>query len=63
VTSPRLTEDEDAELRRLRVLSEFGAVSGDVLQHYHDLRERDRRREVRRPTDPTVATTDETRWS
>jgi hypothetical protein len=56
MTSPRrLSSEEDATLRRLRVLSQFGAVAGTVHQHYQDLRRRDRRREVRDPADPTVA--------
>jgi hypothetical protein len=56
MTSPRrLSAEEDAPLRRLRVLSQFGAVAGSVHQHYQDLRRRDRRREVRDPADPTVA--------
>jgi hypothetical protein len=56
MTSPRrLSAEEDATLRRLRVLSQFGAVAGSVHQHYQDLRSRDRRREVRDPHDPTVA--------
>jgi hypothetical protein len=56
MTSPRrLSAEEDATLRRLRVLSQFGAVAGNVHQHYQDLRSRDRRREVRDPADPTVA--------
>jgi hypothetical protein len=56
MTSPRrLSSEEDATLRRLRMLSQFGAVAGSVHQHYQDLRSRDRRREVRDPADPTVA--------
>jgi hypothetical protein len=56
MTSPRrLSSEEDATLRRLRMLSQFGAVAGSVHQHYQDLRSRDRRREVREPADPTVA--------
>jgi hypothetical protein len=56
MTSPRrLSSEEDATLRRLRVLSQFGAVAGSVHQHYQDLRSRDRRRDVRDPADPTVA--------
>jgi hypothetical protein len=51
----RLSAEEDATLRRLRVLSQFGAVAGSVNQHYQDLRSRDRRREVRDPHDPTAA--------
>jgi hypothetical protein len=54
-SSRRLSAEEDATLRRLRVLSQFGAVAGDVNNHYQDLRSRDRRREVRDPADPTVA--------
>jgi hypothetical protein len=56
MTSPRrLSAEEDATLRRLRVLSQFGAVAGNVHKHYQDLRSRDRRGEVRDPADPTVA--------
>jgi hypothetical protein len=55
MTSPRrLSAEEDATLRRLRVLSQFGSVAGSVNQHYQDLRSRDRRREVRDPHDPTA---------
>ncbi|HEX3907541.1 MAG TPA: hypothetical protein VHW92_06390 [Mycobacteriales bacterium] len=55
MTTSRLTAEEDAELRRLHVLARFGAVAGAVKLRYTELRQRDRRREVRDPADQTTA--------
>jgi hypothetical protein len=49
--SESLSRAEDAELRRLAALAEFGRL-GDVAQAlYDELRARDRRSEVRLPED------------
>lgn len=55
MSGPKLTPDEDAELRRLHVLKTFGAVAGSIAARYAELRRRDRRTEVRDPVDRSVA--------
>lgn len=44
-----LTRDEDDELRRLNYFSNFGALAGQRLERFLELRLRDRRRNVRTP--------------
>ena len=44
-----LTRDEDDELRRLHYFSHFGALAGQKLERFLELRLRDRRRAVRTP--------------
>jgi hypothetical protein len=51
VTIGQLESDEDAELRRLHMLTGFGSVANSVVSRYEALRSRDRRRDVREPND------------
>jgi hypothetical protein len=51
---PRLTPEEDAELRRLAALAAFGELADEVAEVHNDLRARDRRKEVREPDDLIV---------
>ena len=44
-----LTRDEDDELRRLHYFANFGALAGQRLERFLDLRRRDRRKAVRVP--------------
>lgn len=46
-----LTQDEDGELKRLAVFHQFGLLMGEVADRFEDLRQRDRRNQVREPTD------------
>jgi len=47
----RLTRAEDAELRRLAALAEYGQLGEQAAAVYAELRQRDRRQEVRPPVD------------
>ena len=49
-----LTPEEDAELRRLAALADFGALGESAAALYADLRARDRRTEIREPQDLVV---------
>jgi hypothetical protein len=42
-----LTNDEDAELRRLGLFEKHGLLHGDMERNYEHLRQRDRRTAVR----------------
>ena len=44
-----LTREEDDELRRLHYFSQFGALAGQKLERFLDLRLHDRRASVRTP--------------
>lgn len=44
-----LSREEDDELRRLSFFSTVGALSEEKLNRFRELRERDRREEVRPP--------------
>jgi hypothetical protein len=55
VSQGKLSQDEDAELRRLHMLRGFGMVAELVSSRYDALRGRDRRRSVREPEDDQVA--------
>jgi hypothetical protein len=48
----RLTPEEDAELRRLHVLVQYGGAAPWLVDRYRSLRARDRRTDVR-PLDDT----------
>lgn len=52
-----LTRDEDDELRRLHYFSNFGALAGQRLERFLELRLRDRRKDVRVPREFEVAET------
>jgi len=54
VDQPRLTPDEDAELRVLHGLRSFGAVATSIGSRYERLRDRDRRDSIREPMDEAV---------
>jgi hypothetical protein len=47
----RLTAEEDAELRRLAALAEFGALGESPGRLITELRRRDRRTSIRPPAD------------
>lgn len=47
--SPRLSYDEDAELRRLNYLAEIGSLAGAKADRLIEFRLRDRRTDVRPP--------------
>jgi hypothetical protein len=51
----RLDPDEDAELRRLHMLTGFGMVANSIVARYDALRGRDRRKAVRNPDDTAIA--------
>lgn len=51
---PRLTRDEDADLRRLNVLALFGELAPDAAARFDELRQRDRRSEIREPDDVVI---------
>jgi hypothetical protein len=51
----RLDPDEDAELRRLHMLTSFGMVASSIVARYEALRGRDRRQAVRSPDDTAIA--------
>lgn len=56
-----LTREEDDELRRLNYFSQFGALAGQTLERFRELRLRDRRKTVRTPREfglPEKATPD-----
>jgi hypothetical protein len=50
----RLTQEEDAELRRLAALTAYGKLGEQAAQVYAELRQRDRRLEVREPVDVVI---------
>jgi hypothetical protein len=50
-----LTRDEDDELRRLHYFSQFGALAGQKLERFLELRLRDRRKAVRKPREFDVS--------
>jgi len=52
----KLTRDEDADLRRLHVLALFGELAPDAAARFEELRQRDRRSEIREPDDVVVPT-------
>ena len=59
-----LTFEEDADLRRLHLMQQFGSVSDRFAERYTELRNRDRRDDVREPEDllapaPVPVETDE----
>ena len=47
----KLTTEEDAELRRLAALAEYGALGEGPGQLITELRRRDRRTHIRQPED------------
>ena len=49
-----LTPEEDAELRRLAALADFGALTPALAEVYDELRARDRRKSVREPEDLAI---------
>jgi hypothetical protein len=49
-----LTVEEDAELRRLAALREYGELTTVAADSFDDLRSRDRRTEIREPQDVVV---------
>lgn len=51
----RLTPEEDAELRRLHVLVQYGGAAPWLVDRYRSLRARDRRTEVRPLDDAELA--------
>ena len=51
---PSLTRDEDADLRRLNVLALFGELAPDAAARFEELRQRDRRTEIREPDDVVI---------
>jgi len=52
--SRHLSEEEDAELRRLAALAAFGELGESAAALYDDLRSRDRRASIREPQDLVV---------
>jgi hypothetical protein len=61
---PRLTPDEDAELRLLHSLKGFGAVARSIGARYESLRSRDRRKEIRDPDEVAVVqVVEKSAWS
>lgn len=51
----RLTPEEDAELRRLHVLVQYGGAAPWLVDRYRSLRARDRRTDVRPLDDAELA--------
>jgi hypothetical protein len=49
-----LTVEEDAELRRLAALMEFGELGDVAAKSFDELRARDRREEIRDPQDVVI---------
>ena len=61
---PRLTPDEDAELRLLHSLKGFGAVARSIGARYESLRSRDRRKDIRDPDEVAVVqVVEKSAWS
>ena len=52
--SSGLTPEEDAELRRLHFFRRFGVVASRFARRYDNLRDRDRRENVREPDEPPL---------
>jgi hypothetical protein len=52
--SVNLDPTEDVDLRRLHVLGRFGLLQGDTAERYDQLRDRDRRNDVREPKSDVV---------
>jgi hypothetical protein len=50
----RLSQEEDAELRRLAALAAYGKLGAQAAEVYAELRARDQRRTVREPVDVVV---------
>ena len=49
-----LTVEEDAELRRLAALAAFGELAPVAAESFAELRERDRREDIRDPEDVVI---------
>jgi hypothetical protein len=50
-----LTVEEDAELRRLAALAAYGELAPVAAESFAELRQRDRREEIRDPEDVVFA--------
>lgn len=58
---PRLSYDEDAELRRLEFISQVGSLAEHKQARLLELRARDRRSQVRSPRETVVERVDSRR--